>query len=60
MRKHRRYAEQGLLKEYGFVPDYRQIQILEAHDEGNDCQYVRFSVGGHEYSYDGITMEKRS
>lgn len=52
------YARSALLREYGFAPALNQIVLLETFFNGVP-QYVLFRVGNHEYSFDGITMEKR-
>ena len=54
----RKYAQAALIKEYGFAPPLKDIVIREAIFDVILPQYVRFEVGGHEYSYDGITLDK--
>ena len=52
------YAQGALEREYGFAPPMKAITLLESHFDNDIPQYVRFEVGGHEYSYDGITLDK--
>ena len=54
------YAQEALLCKYGFAPPKSAIDLLETHSDQHGPQYVLFTVGGHEYSYDGITMVRRS
>jgi hypothetical protein len=49
-------AREALIRENGYAPTYKEITLLEASGNG---QYILFSVGGCEYSWDSITMEKR-
>ena len=53
----RKIAQGVLEREYGFAPGLMHIRLLEASGDG---QYILFAVREHEYSYDGITLEKRS
>ena len=65
----KRFAQEELEKEYGFAPDFADIALIEGHFEVVNLttgkkiespQYVLCSVNGHEYSCDGLTVEKRN
>lgn len=53
------FARQGCVEEYGFAPDPDKITLLERSMNNDRPQYVLFRIGRFEYSYDGITVEKR-
>ena len=55
-RELKKIARQALIKENGYAPAYNEITLLEASGDG---QYILFSVGGYEYSWDSFTMDKR-
>ena len=54
------YAQEALFQKYGFTAPKSAITLLETHSDRSGPQYVLFTVGGHEYSYDGITLDRRS
>lgn len=54
------YAQAAVAVEYGFRVPLCRITLLEGGFCDDNPQYVRFTIGGHEYSYDGITMDKRT
>ena len=49
-------VQEVLENEYGFAPSRLEIDIL---DYDQDMQWILFQIGKWEYSYDGITLEKR-
>lgn len=52
----KKIARSALILENGYAPSYSEITLLEACGDG---QYIRFSVGAYEYSWDSYTMDKR-
>lgn len=58
--KFQKYAKNALIKNYGFAPaSLCDISILHYHyDNRGNCQYVEFQIGGHVYSYDGVTLNQ--
>ena len=55
-RELKRIAKEALIREYGYGPAMKDITLLEANELG---QYILFSVNGHVYSWDSVTMERR-
>lgn len=53
----KREAIAAFRNEYGTAPRQKEVTLLEASADG---QYILFRVNEHEYSWDSITMEKRS
>ena len=53
IREAKKYVQDGLYDKYGFFPPLSWIEIDE---EESTTQFVDFSVHGHRYTYDGITM----
>lgn len=53
-------AQRRIFSEYGFRVSLTDIRLLESYFDGNCIQYVRFTVNGHEYSADDLTVEKIS
>jgi hypothetical protein len=55
-RELKQIVKKALIRENGYAPSCREITLLEANGDG---QYILFSIGSFEYSWDGITMDKR-
>ena len=53
-------AQRSIFAEYGFKVSLSDIRLLESYYDGKSVQYVRFTVNGHEYSADDMTVEKIS
>lgn len=56
----KKIAQGRLEREYGFGPALKNITLLEASGDGQYilCE-IKFGGTTHEYSMDGITVEKR-
>lgn len=55
-RELKRIVKDALVRENGYAPAFKDITLLESNESG---QYILFSVNGHVYSWDSVTMERR-
>ena len=54
----KKYILFAFMKDYGFAPRESEIHLLSTHYT-DEPQYCEFEINGHEYAYDGYTIERR-